>query len=597
MTVSESSKRDILRFVDTTPEKIDVIYNAYDERFGDEPLEADVVRVRERYQLHDEFVLYAGNVKPHKNLERLIEAFDLVRKSGLDHLKLVLIGDDISKYTALRRAVHQHQLHKYVRFLGYLPEETLAVMYRLAGVFVFPSLYEGFGLPPLEAMASGTPVVTSNVSSLPEVAGGAAVLVDPYDPRAIADGIYQHPHQRRTPCRLAPPRTGACQAVLVGAVDAARARHLSRGGMRLALVHDWLTGMRGGEKVLEVLCERFPDAELFTLVHVRGSVSPTIERLTTHTSLVQRLPFVHRYYRLCLPLFPTAIEQFSFDRFDCVVSVSHCAAKSIVHPADRAAPLLLPDADAVRLGSVRRVLRTGSRSAPTGSRLMRPVMARLARWDRDTSMRADRYVAISHYVAGRIGRYYNREASVVYPPVDTDFFKPDFSTPERFALVVSALVPYKRVEAAIQACRIADVPLTVVGDGPDRARLERTAVDSGGDVRFVGRRSNDEIRDLYRRAAVTLLPGEEDFGIVPLEAQACGRPVVALARGGATETVIDGETGTLVADLAPEALADAITSTMNARFDVRTIRTHAERFSRTRFGDEMAALISQPDQW
>ena len=190
MTVSESSKRDILRFVDVKPDKIDVIYNAFDERFGVEPREEDVVRVRERYQLHDEFVLYAGNVKPHKNLERLIEAFELVRKRGLDHLKLVLIGDEISKYAGLRRAVHQHQLHKYVRFLGYLPEETLAVMYRLAGVFVFPSLYEGFGLPPLEAMASGTPVVTSNVSSLPEVAGDAAVLVDPYLPQAIADGIH-----------------------------------------------------------------------------------------------------------------------------------------------------------------------------------------------------------------------------------------------------------------------------------------------------------------------------------------------------------------------------------------------------------------------
>jgi glycosyltransferase involved in cell wall biosynthesis len=190
MTVSESSKRDILRFVDVKPDKIDVIYNAFDERFGVEPREEDVVRVRERYQLNDEFVLYAGNVKPHKNLERLIEAFDLVRKRGLDHLKLVLIGDEISKYAGLRRAVHQHQLHKYVRFLGYLPEQTLAVMYRLAGVFVFPSLYEGFGLPPLEAMASGTPVVTSNISSLPEVAGDAAVLVDPHFPQAIADGIY-----------------------------------------------------------------------------------------------------------------------------------------------------------------------------------------------------------------------------------------------------------------------------------------------------------------------------------------------------------------------------------------------------------------------
>jgi glycosyltransferase involved in cell wall biosynthesis len=134
-------------------------------------------------------VLYAGNVKPHKNLERLIEAFYLVRKRGLEHLKLVLIGDDISKYAALRRAVHQHQLHQYVRFLGYMSQETLAVLYRLAGVFVFPSLYEGFGLPPLEAMASGTPVVTSNVSSLPEVAGDAALLVDPYQASAIADGI------------------------------------------------------------------------------------------------------------------------------------------------------------------------------------------------------------------------------------------------------------------------------------------------------------------------------------------------------------------------------------------------------------------------
>jgi len=191
MTVSETSKRDILRFVKIPAAKIDVIYNSYDDRFAVVPCEEDVVRVRERYQLHDEFVLYAGNVKPHKNLERLIQAFHLVHARGLTHLKLILIGDEISQYAELRRAVHQHQLHKYVRFLGYLPEETLAIMYRLAGVFVFPSLYEGFGLPPLEAMASGTPVVTSNVSSLPEVAGDAAVLVDPYDPVAIAEGIYQ----------------------------------------------------------------------------------------------------------------------------------------------------------------------------------------------------------------------------------------------------------------------------------------------------------------------------------------------------------------------------------------------------------------------
>lgn len=228
MTVSESSKRDILRFVDAPPEKIDVIYNAYDDRFAVEPREEDVVRVRERFQLHDEFVLYAGNVKPHKNLERLIQAFHLVRQRGLDHLKLIVIGDEVSKYAALRRAVHRYQLHKYVRFLGYLPEETLAVMYRLAGVFVFPSLYEGFGLPPLEAMASGTPVVTSNVSSLPEVAGDAALLVDPYDPGSIADGIH---------------------TVLT---DEAARRELRRKGIERARDFSWETSVR---RIRNIYCE------------------------------------------------------------------------------------------------------------------------------------------------------------------------------------------------------------------------------------------------------------------------------------------------------------------------------------------------------
>ncbi len=189
LTVSEASKRDILRFFNVPREKIVVIPNAIDARFGIEPSEEQVVRTRERYQLNDQFVLYAGNIKPHKNLERLIEAFYRVRRHGLDHVRLLIIGDEISKLQTLRRAVHRHMLHKHVRFLGFVPQETLVVLYRLASVFVFPSLYEGFGLPPLEAMASGTPVVTSNVSSLPEVVGDAAVLVNPYDVEAIADGI------------------------------------------------------------------------------------------------------------------------------------------------------------------------------------------------------------------------------------------------------------------------------------------------------------------------------------------------------------------------------------------------------------------------
>ena len=189
LTVSEASKRDILHFFNVLPEKIVVVYNAIDEHFWLTPPEDEVARVRERYQLDHQFVLYVGNIKPHKNLVRLIEAFDELRHTGFDELKLLIIGDEISKLPALRRAVHRHKLHKHVRFLGYVSDSTLRVLYRLAAMFVFPSLYEGFGLPPLEAMASGTPVVTSNQSSLPEVTGDAAVLVDPYDVNSIVEGM------------------------------------------------------------------------------------------------------------------------------------------------------------------------------------------------------------------------------------------------------------------------------------------------------------------------------------------------------------------------------------------------------------------------
>jgi glycosyltransferase involved in cell wall biosynthesis len=189
LTVSQASKRDIIHFFSVPPEKVVVVYNAIEERFSETPSEEAIERVRERYQLNHPFVLYVGNIKPHKNLVRLIEAFAELRRRGFDELKLLIIGDEISKLPALRRAVHSHKLHKHVRFLGYLEDETLASLYRLASVFVFPSLYEGFGLPPLEAMASGTPVVTSNESSLPEVAGDAAVLVDPYDVDSIVGGM------------------------------------------------------------------------------------------------------------------------------------------------------------------------------------------------------------------------------------------------------------------------------------------------------------------------------------------------------------------------------------------------------------------------
>ncbi|HVH29454.1 MAG TPA: glycosyltransferase [Vicinamibacterales bacterium] len=360
--------------------------------------------------------------------------------------------------------------------------------------------------------------------------------------------------------------------------------------MKVALVHDWLTGMRGGEKVLEVLCERFPEAELFTLVHVPGSVSPAIERLRIQTSALQRLPAIHRYYRECLPLFPTLIERFDLGGFDLVISTSHCVAKSAI-----AAP------GAVHICYCLTPMRYAwdqfdayfgpQRLGRPASFVMRRVMNRLARWDRETASRANRYLAISHYVAGRIGRYYNREATVVYPPVDTDYFRPGPNVSGGYALVVSALVPYKRIDLAIDACQAAGIPLKIVGTGPDRPALARRAARRRHDTAFLGYRSDEEVRELYRAAQVVLLPGEEDFGIVPLEAQACGRPVVAYARGGALETVIDGETGFLVEEPAPGAFAEAIQRASHHPFDATVIRRHAERFGKERFAHEIDTVI------
>jgi glycosyltransferase involved in cell wall biosynthesis len=362
---------------------------------------------------------------------------------------------------------------------------------------------------------------------------------------------------------------------------------------RIALVHDWLTGMRGGEKVLEVLCERYPDARLFTLVHVRGSTSPAIDRRAIRTAALQGLPGVRRYYRQCLPLFPMLVEQFDLDEFDLVISSSHCAAKAVI-PAPRAVHVCYCHTPMRYAWDQFDAYFGRARLGPIGNRVLRSAMARLARWDRDTSRRVTRYVTNSEHVARRIRRYYHRDATVVYPPVDTDYFCPRPVPTERYALIVSALVPYKRVDVAIAACRLAGVPLKIVGDGPERGRLQRMgAGHTHEDPQFLGRVPDAEIRELYRRAAVVLLPGEEDLGIVPLEAQASGRPVVALGRGGAVETVVPDETGILVGDATPQAFAGAIRSALDRAWDPAVIRRHAERFGRARFGQELQTVIDE----
>ena len=361
-------------------------------------------------------------------------------------------------------------------------------------------------------------------------------------------------------------------------------------GPRIVLVHDWLTGMRGGEKVLEMLCEMHPGADLLTLVHVPNSVSPSIERLRPRTSILQRLPGIARFYRYCLPLFPTVIEQFDLDQYDLVISTSHCAAKAVVKTG-RARHLCYCFTPMRYAWDQFDAYFSEAQVGPLANRALRPALRALARWDAATAGRVDRYVAISQHVASRIRRYYNRDAHVIYPPVDTGFYCPDATTPENFLLIVSALVPYKRIDLAIDACHLSGIPLRIAGDGPERERLMKYAADRRADVEFLGSVSNEDIRSLYRRSTAVLLPGEEDFGIVPVEAQACGRPVIALGRGGALETVIDGVTGVLVRESSPEAFAAGIARARQIRFDPVPIRHHATQFDRSVFARSIETAI------
>ena len=357
-------------------------------------------------------------------------------------------------------------------------------------------------------------------------------------------------------------------------------------GRRVVIAHDWLTGMRGGEKVLAALCRLFPGADIVTLVH-RGAVSADITAHRIRPSIVQRLPFSGRLYRHYLPLFPAAIELFDLDGADLVVSSSHCAAKAVV-PTDRAVHVCYCHSPMRYAWDQFDAYFGADRVGRLANALLRPTLARLARWDRSTAPRVTQFVANSRFVAGRIARYYNRSALVLHPPVDTAFFTPDGGVSDSSFLVVSALVPYKRLETAIDAAARLGARLRIVGSGPDLARLRARAGDT---VEFLGALDDEALREAYRRAQAVLLPGVEDFGLVPVEAMACGRPVVALNTGGAVETVVPGVTGVLVDRADPSDFAEALDLARRTPWNPAAIRAHAETFGVERFESGFRAIV------
>jgi glycosyltransferase involved in cell wall biosynthesis len=370
------------------------------------------------------------------------------------------------------------------------------------------------------------------------------------------------------------------------------------GGPRVVLVHDWLTGMRGGEKCLEVLCRRWPSATLFTLLHRPGSVSHAIESLRPRSSWLNRLPAVHRYYRYLLPVLPAVVSSWRLPPCDLVVSFSHCVAKSVRPPRKAKDQGTVPHVcycfTPMRYAWHMRQSYFGDQRGLKAC-LRDALLANLRAWDRRSAERVSHFVAISQTVRARIAECYGRESTVIYPPVDTDFYCPAPLPREDHYLAVSAFAPYKRLDLAIEACNRLRKHLVIIGCGQDEARLRALA---GPTIHFLGWQPDEVIRDQLRRCRALIFPGEEDFGIVPVEAQACGAAVIAFGRGGATETVVPltghaPPTGAWCPEQSVEALIDAL-QTFEVRrgdFSSEVARRQALLFTAQKFAEQFFAYL------
>jgi glycosyltransferase involved in cell wall biosynthesis len=344
--------------------------------------------------------------------------------------------------------------------------------------------------------------------------------------------------------------------------------------MKVALVHDWLTGMRGGERVFELFCRIFPEAPIFTLFHHPGTVSSIIEAHPIITSRLQKIPFSRKRYRFLLPFFPGAIESFDLRDFDVVVSTSHAVAKGAIAGKDCLSICYCHTPMRYIWDQYDTYFNTASTSV-----FLRSVMPifrdYLRNWDIATQDRVDYYISNSRFVARRICSLYQRESRVIPPPVDCSFYTPDHCEPDDYFLIVNALAPYKRVDLAVEAFNQNGLPLRIIGGGTGWASLRHIA---HSNISFLGRLSDEDVRDHYRRCRAVIFPGVEDFGLVPLEAQACGRPVIAYGDGGALETVIEGVSGHFFYQQTPDALNTAIREFEDMHFSSDLISRRSREF-------------------
>ena len=367
---------------------------------------------------------------------------------------------------------------------------------------------------------------------------------------------------------------------------------------RVVLIHDWLTGMRGGEKCLQALCRRWPHALLRTLLHNPGAVASDIEQLQIQPSILNRLPKVTRYYRYLLPLMPFVVRQWSIPDCDLVVSFSHCVAKSVKPP--KGVPHVSYCFTPMRYAwHVMDSYFGEERCRGLKGWAIRQTLKRIREWDRRTSANVSHFIAISRTIQARIWECYGRNSTVIYPPVDTDFYTPIPHPRDDYYLVVSAFAPYKRVDLALEACQRLGRKLVIIGTGQDQERLQ-SLVKNPDNVQFLGWQSNETIREHFRKCRALLFPGEEDFGIVPVEAMACGAPVIAYGRGGATETVVPLDhgadaTGIWFGDQNVDCLIAAMERLEQSfgELSPSSARRRATKFNQNRYQHELFTYLDQ----
>ena len=358
--------------------------------------------------------------------------------------------------------------------------------------------------------------------------------------------------------------------------------------MKVAIVHDWLNQMGGAEGVLEALTEMFPGAPVFTTIYWRRGMPAHYRAWDIRPTWLDHAPLIYKHHQLYLPLYPLAVQSMDLLGYDLILSNK----SGFCHGVHKRPGQLHID---YCLTPTRFVWDYSSYAAREGlgwvvRSLLRPLIGWLQGWDRRAAEGVDHFVAISREVRARIARFYQRDSTIIHPPVDTNRYRPSTDQPGNYFLVVSRLIPYKRIDLAVQACSTLGVPLVVVGEGRDRPALEAMA---GPTVQFMGRVPGDVLGKLLAHSRAFIFPGHEDFGIAPVEAQAAGRPVIAYAAGGALDTVVDGETGLFFHEQTPEALVNAMRRLDSLDFDPAAIRRQAERFSVSRFKQELHTFIEE----